>query len=224
MSKKYLVLLAAVSFWAVGSVCSAVSITVGAAGAPNTATTTAAVKISKDAGVTKFAKVWNEAKLLNDKIRILQDDLTAQMDILSGLDQLDNAGQLKAVNKAITQINATLVVVDKQNVKLVALKNAAATIKDKKIKPSAQRLAKDYVEISKLFKEMFTAEKEVLVLLKTALTNQAKGKPVGNDFLTKINAFQKKIEVTGAKLDQPSKDADLAKAEFEGLTGIKLAK
>lgn len=217
MTKKYLM----GSALAVIGLCLSASVSLAAA--TTTATTTPA-KIAKDPGVVKFVKIWAEASVLGSKIAVPVQNVEKQMNSLSSLKPTDYAAKLKVTNKSITEITGALALIDKQNAKLATLKKAAGTIKDVKVKASAQRLAGDYVAVYKALKDMIKAEKDVLLILKNELTRQSKGKTPSPDYLTKITALQKKINDGSASLGTIGQDATAAQTDFENATGVKLAK
>lgn len=217
MNKKHLICMTLVAV----SLC---SVAFAARAAVSSSPTSTPAKPAKDAGVTKFVKIWTEAKALNDSIGTLVQAVGEQMNSLAGFNQADYYGKLKVVNKSISQVTSALALVDKQNIKLASLKKTAATIKNAKIKASGVRLAGDYIAVYKLLKDMIKAEKDVLVLIKNELTLQSKGKPASADYSTKINVLLKKITDANDKIAPLGQDADAAQAEFESLAGVTLAK
>jgi hypothetical protein len=210
MTKKYLLGLSliAISFWLVGSVC--------------LAATVKPAKTKVDPGITKFVKIWAQAKVVNDKIGVLIQDSGTQM---SALDSSKGwAAELKITNKALTEVNTALTLINKQNVTLASLKKTAGTIKNADIKSKGQLLAQDYIDIYKPLKDMINQEKAVLVILKNNLTLQSKGKPTNPDDTAKINALQTKITDDTTSLTTLSGGLQAAQTDFEAAAGVTLAK
>lgn len=194
-----------------------------AAATPQKATTTPAKKIT-DQAIVKFVKTWDEAKADNDQLTKLVQDAEKQMNALNSLPAEDYGGKLKAINTAIAKVNSSLALINKQNTRLALLKKTAGTIKDAKTRASGQKLAGYYVDSYKILQHMVKTEKDVLVMVKDALTQQSKNRPVAADLPAKLESFGKLISADNDKLVSLGKTADAAQAAFEKLAGVKLAK